>query len=149
MDAGHILRKYFPTVKKVHRPWQLSYYVFIQMKKLNEGDPINVGMMAVGMNQFFKYAVVVDEDVDIFDDREVMWAMATRARPDEDFVIIPNAKGNRLDPTTYVRLRNARDSIVTKLFVDATTKTGLPYNIPSVIKEPLVDTQDLSEFGIQ
>ena len=117
------------------------------MKKMNEGDPISVGILALGMAQL-SYAIVVDEDVDIYDLREVLWAVVTRARPDEDFVIIPRAKGNRLDPTTYDRLRDKKGSMVTKTVIDATVKTGVSRDQPKVIREPLVRTINLAEYGI-
>ena len=154
---GHVfdmlvtLRKYFPTVKKIHRSMTTGSvgYTFVQIKKMNEGDPVNIGLMALAMNKRMKHAVVVDEDVNIFDEREVMWAIATRARADEDYIIIPRAKGNRLDPTTYNRLRTSRDGMVTMVVIDATTKTGLPYEIPQVIKEPMIDSINLADFGIR
>lgn len=86
---GHVfdmlvtIRKYFPTVKKIHRPMSTGSvgYIFVQMKKLNEGDPINVAMMSLAMNKRMKYCVVVDEDVDIFDEREVFWRLQPGHEP--------------------------------------------------------------------
>lgn len=63
-------------------------------------------------------------------------------------MIVPRAKGNRLDPTTYDRLRNKRDSMVTMVAIDATQKLGLPYELPQVIKEPMIDKLKLSDYGI-
>ena len=41
-----------------------------------------------------KRVVVVDHDVDIFDDRQMTWAIATRCQPDRDITIITNARGS-------------------------------------------------------
>jgi 2,5-furandicarboxylate decarboxylase 1 len=45
--------------------------------------------------------VVVDEDINIFDDAEVLWAVATRSRWDRDLVVIPNMICTTRDPTAY------------------------------------------------
>ena len=103
---------------------------------------MSVGIPALGLNSFVKYAVVVDEEIDIYDERNVLWAISNRVRADEDIVIIPNAKGNRLDPMTYTRMRTSRDSMVTKMVIDATTKTGLPYEVAEPVVEPLIDKID-------
>ncbi len=63
--------------------------------------------------------------------------------------MIPRAKGNRLDPLTYTRMRNSRDGMVTKVVIDATVKTGLPYELPEPIAEPMIDKINLKDYGIQ
>ena len=55
----------------------------------------------------------MDEDVDVFNEEEVLWAMATRMRADRDVFIIPNDFQNRLDPT-------AADGTTAKMGIDAT-----------------------------
>ena len=59
--------------------------------------------------------IVVDEFVDPFNLAQVMWAMTTRVRPDKDVVLIPNAPGMPLDPTSEP------PGMTTKLIIDATT----------------------------
>lgn len=46
-----------------------------------------------------KKVTIVDEDVDIFNDDEVEWAVATRFQPDEDIYIYEDQKGSSLDPS--------------------------------------------------
>ena len=60
-----------------------------------------------------KHVVVVDEDIDIYDDRDVEWAIATRFQADRDLVIVPNARGSSLDPS-------ATKSLTAKWGIDAT-----------------------------
>jgi UbiD family decarboxylase len=61
-----------------------------------------------------KHVVVVDEDVDIFSDDEVEWAMSTRFRADRDTVVSSDFTGPYMDPT----LRE--DGNVSKIGFDAT-----------------------------
>jgi 2,5-furandicarboxylate decarboxylase 1 len=65
----------------------------------------------------FKYAVVTDDDVDIFDPVEVEWAIATRVQADKDVLIIPGSRAKPLDPS----IPQTGGPIVTaKMGIDAT-----------------------------
>jgi len=43
--------------------------------------------------------VVVDDDIDIFDDEQLYWAMTWRTQPHQDVVILENMKAIPLDPS--------------------------------------------------
>ena len=45
-----------------------------------------------------RYVVVVDDDIDVADLDEVVWAMCTRCDPARDIDIIPGTWGSKLDP---------------------------------------------------
>lgn len=60
-----------------------------------------------------KTVTVVDDDVDVFDDEQIGWAVATRVQADRDLLIVPGAKGSSLDPS-------ARGGTTAKLGIDAT-----------------------------
>lgn len=47
---------------------------------------------------FLKHVFVVDDDVNIFCDEEVEWAMSTRFRADRDLIIVEGAPGTYMDP---------------------------------------------------
>ena len=66
-----------------------------------------------------KHVVVVDEDVNIFDPKDVEWAVATRVQGDEDIVVIPKARGMELDPSS-------NEGMCTKVGVDATKPVDVP-----------------------
>ena len=42
-----------------------------------------------------KLAVIVDDDVDVFNEREVMWAVSTRTHWDKDLEVIRNVQSFR------------------------------------------------------
>jgi UbiD family decarboxylase len=71
----------------------------ISIDKQFEGQPRQAILAAFGaeMNRLL-YCVVVDADVDIHDWRDVLWAMATRCRPDRDIFQIPNVPSFARDP---------------------------------------------------
>ena len=72
----------------------------------------------------------MDDDVDIFDTNDVMWAVATRVRPDKDIFFIPGAKGAILDPTS-----DPENFTVTKIGIDATRPAGRDFAARLVIPD--------------
>ncbi|MDD9927345.1 MAG: hypothetical protein OXR03_16085, partial [Rhodospirillaceae bacterium] len=66
----------------------------------------------------------------IFTLSDVMWAVATRVRADEDLVFIPGAKGAILDPTS-----DPETFTLTKVGVDATKPDGRDFAERLVISD--------------
>lgn len=48
-----------------------------------------------------RFVVVVDEDVDIYDTDDVLWAITTRCDPERDISILPRAWSGPLDPAIH------------------------------------------------
>jgi len=71
----------------------------ISLKQLYAGHAQRAGLIA---SQFPKdaggYTVVVDEDIDPLNLKEVIWAMATRAEPERSIHIIPFCRTGSADP---------------------------------------------------
>ncbi|WP_461866983.1 UbiD family decarboxylase [Thermococcus sp.] len=88
-------------------------HAVVSITKQHDGDGKNAILAAFSGHPSLKHVVVVDEDVNIYDDREVEWAIATRFQADKDLVIIPNARGSSLDPS-------AEKSLTAKWGIDAT-----------------------------
>ncbi|WP_324735650.1 UbiD family decarboxylase [Thermococcus sp. SY098] len=88
-------------------------HAVVSITKQHDGDGKNAILAAFAGHPSLKHVVVVDEDVNIYDDREVEWAIATRFQADRDLVVIPNARGSSLDPS-------AEKSLTAKWGIDAT-----------------------------
>ena len=86
----------------------------VSIKKQTQGDGKNVIMAALSAHPSLKHAIVVDEDIDIFDPEDLEYAIATRVKGDEDIMIVPGARGSSLDPCA------TPDGTTTKVGVDAT-----------------------------
>jgi 2,5-furandicarboxylate decarboxylase 1 len=141
------LRKVVPTVKGVALPNSgVRYVAYVSLEKVNEGDAKNVILATLSMSPYLKFVVVVDPDIDINNESDVNWAIATRVVADRDIVMIPGARGNRLDPTTYTITRLARDGMVTKMGIDATIPMGLPYEFPDRLTIPGVEDIDIEDY---
>jgi UbiD family decarboxylase len=115
------LRRNLPNVRAVHVPHTScgAFTAYISMKKIADGEPQIAIMAALGTEFYTKHVIVVDDDVDIFDTNDVMWAVATRVRPDKDIFFIPGAKAAILDPTS-----DPENFTVTKMGIDATRPAG-------------------------
>ncbi|AIZ56581.1 3-octaprenyl-4-hydroxybenzoate carboxy-lyase [Candidatus Methanoplasma termitum] len=70
----------------------------VSIAKNKEGDGVNAILAAFSGHTSMKQVIVVDDDIDIFNDREVEWAMATRMQGDR-IIKIPGAAGSSLDPS--------------------------------------------------
>src|SRR6202008_5130672 len=79
------VRAMVPSVKAVRVPAPFTCYVSIEQRI--PGQAKNAILAALGGDLYMKRVVVVDHDVDIFNDRQVSWAIATRCQPDRDIVI--------------------------------------------------------------
>ena len=112
------VRAMVPSVKAVRVPAPFTCYVSIEQRLL--GQAKNAILAVLGADLYMKRVVVVDQDVDIFDDRQVTWAIATRCQPDRDITIITNARGSDLDPSLA-----RRTGYSAKWGVDATAKPSL------------------------
>lgn len=74
----------------------------VSISKNKEGDGVNAIMAAFTGHPSMKQVIIVDDDIDIFDDRQVEWAVATRMQGDR-ILTIPGAAGSSLDPSSHGR----------------------------------------------
>jgi len=109
------LQRSFPSVRDVRltRGGTCRYHLAVKIDKKSQGEPKNVIMGAFGGHYDIKQVVVVDMDVNIDDEREIEWAVATRFQADRDLVIVSGAQGSRLDPSSD-------DGVSAKMGIDAT-----------------------------
>lgn len=72
---------------------------FKKSSKNDEGRQRNAALLAFSAFSELKHVFLVDEDVDIFDMSDVMWAMTTRFQADVDMISIPGCHCHVLDPS--------------------------------------------------
>jgi UbiD family decarboxylase len=83
--------------------------------------------VVLGVDHYLKLVVVVDDDVDVFDESDVLWAVATRMQADRDLVSIAGSLGAMLDPSADER------GVTAKLGIDATRPFGEPFALKLVM----------------
>ena len=110
------LNRTLPNVRRVHVPASgaSGLTCYIQMKKTLEGQPKQAFITALSVEYYLKFIVVVDEDIDIFNEREVAWAVYTRSSA-EKMTLLPGGMGAVLDP-----MSDPQTNTITKIGIDAT-----------------------------
>lgn len=106
-----------------------KFIAVIQFKKTvpsDEGRQRQAALLAFSAFPELKQVILVDEDVDIFDTNDVLWAMTTRMQTDVDIVTIPGVRCHPLDPSNDPACSwSIRDhGIACKTIYDAT----VPFN---------------------
>lgn len=79
-----------------------KFLAVLQFKKgvaSDEGRQRQAALLAFSAFPELKQIVLVDEDVDLFDMNDVMWAMTTRLQGDVDIITIPGVRCHPLDPS--------------------------------------------------
>jgi 4-hydroxy-3-polyprenylbenzoate decarboxylase len=116
-----LLQKQFTEITDFYLPPEGCSYrmAVVQMKKSYPGHAKRV-MFGVWsfLRQFMytKFIVVVDEDVDIRDWKEVIWAITTRVDPIRDTTLVDNT------PIDYLDFASPVSGLGSKMGIDATNK---------------------------
>jgi 2,5-furandicarboxylate decarboxylase 1 len=113
-----------PNVKGVHLPNSGCgrYNCYISIKQTLPGQGRQAALVALATADFIKNVVIVDEDIDPFNEQEVTWAISTRVQADEDIEILKEVSYSGLDPSVKVR------GITTKMVIDATKPVGKEFD---------------------
>jgi 2,5-furandicarboxylate decarboxylase 1 len=102
--------------------------MIISVAKSAEGQPMRAALAAMAASNIIKQVIVVDDDVDIENSHEVLWAVSTRSRADEDITVLHNLQGNLLDPS------QTGTGKTSGFVIDATKPLGVPF--PPVARVP-------------
>ena len=122
-DLYKRIRGMVPTVKSVCLPMSGCgrFNCYISLDKKTDGESKQAALIALGEIDFIKNVIVVDGDIDPFNEEEVMWSVATRVQADEDVDILKNLKGSVLDPSLKGNILTA------KIIIDATKSLARPF----------------------
>ncbi|HWA62699.1 MAG TPA: UbiD family decarboxylase [Caulobacteraceae bacterium] len=116
-----LLRQQFPEIVDFWLPPEgCSYRIaVVSMKKAYPGHAKRV-MMGVWsyLRQFMytKWVIVVDDDIDARDWKDVMWALSTRMDPARDITLVENT------PIDYLDFASPESGLGSKIGLDATNK---------------------------
>lgn len=93
----NVIKKTVPGIKAIHLPPSgcARLICYISIKKEFDNDANKAAMQAFVEMPNLKLCVVVDDDVDVFNEREVMWAVSTRTHWDKDVEIIRKVQSFR------------------------------------------------------
>jgi 4-hydroxy-3-polyprenylbenzoate decarboxylase len=116
-----LIRMFHPEVVDFSMPaagW-FQGFAIISIKKRYPGQAkkVMMGLWGIGQLALTKMFVVVDEDINVHDINDVIWAITTRADAARDTIIINNTPTDTLDPASPIV------NLGSKLGIDATQKT--------------------------
>lgn len=122
-----LVRSFSPFVRAVSVPLSGAgrFHCYVSLDKQKEGQVNQIGMALLGADPMLKHVVIVDHDIDVFNEGEVLWAISTRVQADRDIHVIPNCTGSDLDPSSL--FPPGCEGKTAKAIVDATAKPGLYY----------------------
>ncbi len=109
------VRRVVPKVHKVRlTPGGGGWlHAIISIDKNVDGDAKNAILAAFAGHPSLKHVIIVDSDIDPDNLVDVEWAIATRFQGSRDLIVIENARGSTLDPSSA-------DGLTTKIGIDAT-----------------------------
>jgi len=149
-----ILRKQFPEIVDFWLPMEgCSYRVAVVA--IRKGYPGHAKRVMFGvwsyLRQFMytKFIIVVDDDVDVRDWKEVIWAISTRCDPVRDFTLVDRT------PIDYLDFASPVAGLGSKVGIDATNKWpgesdrewGRPIAMPASVVNGVADV--LASLGLQ
>ena len=136
------IKRAVPGVKGVHFPISgcCRFHAYISLHQRVDGEGIVAGMAAFPHHDELKHVIVVDDDVDPFNERDVLWAMATRVQPDMDINLIKNARGGALDPSAV------KHAVGGKMIIDATRPVARLFAERIKIPDEVMDRIDLKDY---
>ncbi|MHC4925635.1 MAG: UbiD family decarboxylase, partial [Planctomycetota bacterium] len=136
---GGILRRVRDTISTttaVNLPLMgIRSTLFISMKKKVDGEPKMAASAAFSVDPILKHIFVVDDDIDVYDNDQVLWAMTTRFQADRDLIVMPNFLGGHLNPVTYGFHREEKGPMETKMILDC-TRPAPPATFPPACRVP-------------
>jgi 4-hydroxy-3-polyprenylbenzoate decarboxylase len=99
-EMAEKLMERFPSVTRLHYPNSgVHFHAYVALRARREGEARQVMLALLGWDPYVKTVIAVDEDIDVTDDSQVMWALATHFQPHKDVLIIDGLPGNALDPS--------------------------------------------------
>jgi len=116
-----------------------NMHCYISIDKLSDGEP-KLAAMAAGSMGFFKMIVVVDADVDPFNEPEVLWAVAVRFQAHRDLDLVRGVLGSMVDPSMDAPRTH------TLMILDATEPKGQPFPKRLRVPADVMDRIRLTDY---
>jgi len=122
-----------------------AWHVVISIKK-SAGEGKNALLAALSVSDI-KHAVVVDDDIDVYNPLDVEWAIATRVQGDRDVFVISGARTKPLDPSLPVMPAGVVPTGA-KVGIDATIPENIPRERYERISYAYSDTVKLGAYKL-
>jgi 2,5-furandicarboxylate decarboxylase 1 len=119
-------------------PSGVGMHAYISIAKRVDGDAKAAALAAASIG-FLKLIVVVDEDIDVFHEEQVWWAVAVRFQAD-DIDIVRGLKGSILDPS------NLHPTAHSLAIIDATEPKSRPFPTRLRVPDEVLERVQLQDY---
>ena len=145
------VKKYVPGLINVNVPAHTRMHCYVSIKKETESE-VKIAAMAAFITepQNLKTVVVVDDDIDVFNDADVLWAIGTRCRLEKDLTVITNWFGpGGLNPVgCEFDEKGTSTPIMTSAMIIDATKPAPPIKYPprAMVPQSVLDKIDVNKI---
>lgn len=126
------------AVSWIDSGWPFTLVISID-KKL-EGEPMRAAMAAMSAGNFIKNVIIVDPDINLYDAKEVLWAVSTRAQAARDVTIIDGIQCSVLDPSLEDEIKGSG------MIIDATKPAGRPFASRGGVPQEVLSKVKLEDY---
>ena len=100
-EMSEKLKARFPSVTALHYPNSgTHFHCYVALNQTRDGEARQIMLALLGWDPYLKNVVAVDSDIDITNDSQVLWAIATHFQPHQDVFIVDGLPGSPLDPSS-------------------------------------------------
>ncbi|MCM3714247.1 UbiD family decarboxylase [Halalkalibacter oceani] len=140
----HSVKSVVPSLNTVNVPHYARMHCYISLHKERDADVKKAAFTALNTEQEnLRHIVVVDDDINVFNEEEVAWAVGTRFDAERDQLIIPKWNGpGGLLPTNWDYHEDGSHTarMSSAVIVDATKPAPpIPYPKRAVVPKEHVD----------
>jgi 2,5-furandicarboxylate decarboxylase 1 len=143
-----VVKSVLPELMNVYVPISgRRNHVYLQVKKTRPGIGKDAIMATLPCDSRIKHVIAVDEDVNLFNEGDVMWSVAYRTQWDKDLVVVKGSAAFPLDPSL-----STPGNVGTRGGIDATAPPpigiGLPrfYQMINKTPENVDDTMKVEDY---
>jgi UbiD family decarboxylase len=134
-----VVKRTFQNAVEINYPFSgTHFHCYLSMRNPLPGQARQAILLLFGLDMYLKLVIVVDDDVDVYNEQEVLWALATRFQADRDLFMVEGVTCNLLDPS-------AHGGVATKLGLDATRSadfSAVRMTLPEAVVKKVRDEID-------
>lgn len=143
------VKNIIPTAKAINfapEGYTPKTIIYMSIKKRFPGEGRLAGLAALSADPHVKIAVVVNEDIDVYNESEVLWAIGTGVRGDRDVSLIAYMPSIILNPIGYDEAGVNKGPLDTKILIDATRPVGAPFPTRVTPPKELLKSMRLDDY---
>jgi 2,5-furandicarboxylate decarboxylase 1 len=130
LDFVPKMKKEIPSIKEIRLiPGTFGAHAVMSLDTENKGEIRRALSLALSFSNI-KKVIAVNTDINLRDDQELEWALATRFQADKDLIVMANLRGQPIDPSSGDGFLTAKMGLdATKPRPEGFEKVGVPEEV--------------------